>query len=166
MKIRTLVPGGVAMSFALAGVAWGQDQLPLYGEAITLSQAAAVATAAEAEAMKHGWQMAITVVDPAGNLVLFRRMDQTQIGSIKISIGKARSAALFKRPTKVFEDLLAKGPANTSLLGLAGVVPSQGGIPLIVNQRVAGAIGVSGSKPENDARVADAGARALQASPN
>jgi uncharacterized protein GlcG (DUF336 family) len=106
--------------------------------------------------------MAIAVTDPAGNLVLFEKMDGTQTGSINIAIGKARSAAQFKRPTKVFQDLLAKGDNFTYLLGLEGAVPVQGGIPIVVNNQIVGAIGVSGGTGDQDTEVAVAGLAALK----
>ncbi len=106
--------------------------------------------------------MAIAVTDTAGQLVYFERMDNTQTGSINIAIGKARSAAQFRRPTKVFQDLIAKGSEFTYLLGLEGASVVQGGIPIVIDGRIVGAIGVSGATGAQDVQVAEAGLAGLK----
>jgi uncharacterized protein GlcG (DUF336 family) len=121
---------------------------------------AAAATAAEAR--KNGWFMAIAVTDPNGHLVYFERMDNTQIGSVNIAIRKAQTAAQFKRPSKVFQDLIAKGDAFTYLLGLEGAMPVQGGLPIVMDGRIVGAIGVSGATGDQDTQCAQAGLEALK----
>jgi uncharacterized protein GlcG (DUF336 family) len=102
--------------------------------------------------------MAVTVVDPSGELVFFEKMDGTQFGSIEVSIAKARSAALFKRPTKVFEDGLAAGGVGLRALKVPGAMPVEGGIPLIENGKIIGAVGVSGGQPPQDGQCANAAA--------
>src|SRR5208283_2820373 len=114
------------------------------------------------EARKNNWNMAVAVVDPSGNLVYYEKMDNTQLGSAKVSVNKARSAALFKRPTKAFQDALAGGGAGLRILGLEGAVPVEGGVPLIIDGKIIGAIGLSGDLSEHDAQCAKAGADALQ----
>ena len=139
-----------------SGAAAQQAPLP-YGAPISLENAKKLAAGAAAEARKNNWGMAIAVTDPAGSLVYFEKMDGTQNGSVNIAIGKARSAALFKRPTKVFQDLLAKGADFIYLLSLEGAVLVQGGIPIVVNGQIVGAIGASGGSGAQDVQVAEAG---------
>ncbi|MGZ6125028.1 MAG: GlcG/HbpS family heme-binding protein [Myxococcales bacterium] len=135
------------------------------GASIGLEAARKAAAAASAEARKNGWFMAIAVVDPAGTLVYYEKADTTQLGSADVAIDKARSAALYKRPTKAFEDALAKGGVGLRVLALKGAVPVDGGVPLLVEGKLIGAIGVSGDLAEHDAQCAAAGAAAL-AAPN
>jgi glc operon protein GlcG len=101
--------------------------------------------------------MAIAIADPDGTLVYYEKMDNTQLGSAKVAIDKARSAALFKRPTKVFQDRLSSGPAGLNVLALEGAVPVEGGIPLMIDEHIVGAIGVSGDSSDHDAQCAQAG---------
>jgi uncharacterized protein GlcG (DUF336 family) len=133
-----------------------------YGMNVSVDVAKKASAAAIAEARKNSWFMAIAVTDTAGNLVYFERMDNTQTGSLNIAIGKSRSAALFRRPTKVFQDLVAKGSEFTYLLGLEGAVVVQGGIPIVQDGRIVGAIGVSGGTGPQDVQVAEAGLAGLK----
>src|SRR5437868_14116337 len=135
------------------------------GPGISLDAAKKVAAAASAEARKNKWFMAIAVVDPAGTLVYFEKADTTQNGSANVAIGKARSAALYKRPTKAFQDALEKGGLGVRVLALEGAVPVEGGTPLLVDGKLVGAVGVSGDLSEHDAQCAAAGAAALPAPP-
>lgn len=127
--------------------------------ALTLEGAKAMAAAAEAEGLRHGWNIAVAIVDGAGGLILFHRLDGTQAASEAIAIGKARTAARFKRPSKLLEDSVASG--RLAILSLKGVVPMQGGLPIIVDQHVVGAIGVSGVTAAQDEQVAQAGIAAF-----
>lgn len=136
---------------------------PPYGEAISLDQAKKVLAAAEAEAKKNSWPVAIAIVDGSGFLVAFQRLDNTQLGSVEVAMEKAKTAALFRRPTKVFDELLAAGGANLRILKLPGALPIEGGIPIIHDGKVIGAVGVSGVKSTEDAQVATAGIDALKA---
>jgi glc operon protein GlcG len=129
-----------------------------YGPSINLENAKKAASLALAEALKNNWNMAAAIVDGAGNLVYFEKMDDTQIGSINVAIEKARSAALFKRPTQVFEDALASGGGGLVVLGVPGVFPLEGGIPLLMDDNIVGAIGVSGETPQQDGQCAKAAA--------
>jgi len=128
-----------------------------YGTPITLEQAKQAAAAAEAEAKKRNMNMAIAVVEPTGDLVYFQKMDGTQYSSIKIAQAKATSAAIFGRSTKIFRERVAAG--DLSPMALAGAVASDGGVPIVVNGKTIGAIGVSGGA---DDPVAQAGANALK----
>jgi glc operon protein GlcG len=131
-----------------------------YGAPIDLEVAKKIAAPAVAEASRNNWAMAVAVVDGAGDLVYFERMNSTQAGSVTIAIDKARSAARFKRPTKAFQDLLATGGDGWRVLGLEGAVPVEGGVPIVINGKIIGAIGVSGGTSPQDGQCARAGADA------
>jgi uncharacterized protein GlcG (DUF336 family) len=149
---------GVALScFAAAAVA---QERPPYGPEVTLEQAKKMAAAAAAESQKNGWRMAIAVVDNHGMLVYFERMPDTQTASVQVALDKATAAAMYRRPTKAFEDGIAKG--RTALLGLRGATPIEGGLPIMVGGKVSGGIGVSGANSDQDAAAAMAGLKALQ----
>lgn len=160
MNVVRLACAVVLSLFALGAVA---QQAPLpYGAPISLENAKKAAAATAAEARKNGWFMGIAVVDPNGDLIYFERMDNTQIGSVHIALRKAETAAKFKRPSKVFQDLLAKGDNFTYLLGLEGAMPVQGGLPIVMDGRIVGAIGVSGATGDQDTQCAQAGLEALK----
>ena len=131
-----------------------------YGPPITLENAKKVVALALAEARKNNWNMAAAIVDGGGNLVYFEKMDNTLIASINISIEKARSAVLFKGPTKAFEDELRGG--GLIVLGVHGAVPLEGGIPLLIDGNIVGAIGVSGESCQQDGQCAKAGPDGLK----
>ena len=133
-----------------------------YGSPVTLEVAKKAAAVALAEAAKNNWTVAVAVVDPGGNLVYYEKMDNTQLGSTHVSVDKARSAALFKRPTKAFQDALAAGGPGLRIPWIEGAVPVEGGVPLIVDGKIIGAIGVSGDTSAHDAQCANAGAAAMQ----
>ena len=135
---------------------------PAYGMPIGIEAAKRAATAAVAEARRNNWTMAVAVVDPGGSLIYFENMDGTQTGSVDVAVGKARSAALFKRPTKAFQDIVATGGVGLRILGLEGAVPVDGGVPLIVEGRIIGAIGLSGGTSDQDGQCAAAGANAVK----
>ena len=145
---------------SLAG--WGliaYAEADAYGPTITLENAKQVAAKAADVARQHNYRVAIAIVDTAGNLVYFEKLDDTQTASVDVAIAKARSASTYRRETKVFETALSKG--RTGILGLPGAVPIEGGIPLVYESRVVGAIGVSGVTSEQDGQVARAGADSL-----
>jgi glc operon protein GlcG len=134
---------------------------PDYGPPITNEQAKAVAAAGVAEAKKNNWRMAFAVVGPAGELVYFEKMDGTQLASAEISQGKARTAVMFRRPSKVFADQFAAG--NTAFLTFPEKpIASEGGIPITVNGKIIGAIGASGGTGQQDGIAASAGANAAK----
>ena len=133
-----------------------------YGAPITLENAKKAAAPALAEARTQGWTMAVAIVDPGGTLVYYEKMDDTQMGSARVAIAKARSAALFKRPTKEFQDTLAGGADGLRVLRIEGAVPVEGGVPLVIDGKIAGAIGLSGGTSAQDGQCARAGADALR----
>jgi glc operon protein GlcG len=130
-------------------------------KALNLAVAKQIVMASEKEAMKNGLQMFITVVDDGGAIIYLERLDDAQIGSQEVSIEKALTAVKFKRPSKAFEDLVTGG--RTALIKLPGALPVEGGIPLMADGKVIGAIGVSGGSSQQDAQVAQAGVAALEA---
>jgi|SRR5215471_19994877 glc operon protein GlcG len=119
---------------------------------ITLEAAKKMMAAGEAEAIKNGWNVAITIVGAHGDLIMFHKLDDTQPGSIAVSQGKARTAALFKRPSKALEEMIAGG--KTAFLAVEGIVPLQGGVPVVVEGKIVGAVGVSGVTSAQDEQVA------------
>jgi glc operon protein GlcG len=151
-----LLLGGMFALIALA-----QMLIP-YGLPVPLETAKQAAAPALAEARKNNWTMAVAIVDTAGNLVYFEKMDGTQSGSVAVAIDKARSAALFKRPTKAFQDTLAAGGEGLRVLGLQGAVPVEGGVPLVMDGKFVGAIGVSGGTSPQDGQCAKAGVDAVK----
>ena len=126
---------------------------------MTLAAAKKIAAAAEAEARKNNWNVVIAVVDDGGHLVYLQRIDGTQTGSIDVAIGKARTSAAFKRPTKVFDDLAKTRPSITSISPDAVLL--EGGVPVMVGGQLVGAVGVSGVTSQQDAQIAEAGIAAL-----
>lgn len=153
----------IALSSMLVCLEMGAQMLPNpYGAPVNLDSARKAATAALAEAAKNHWNIAVAVVDPNGFLVYYEKMDNTQLGSADVAISKARSAALFKRPTKALQDALAAGGAGLRVLGLQGAVPVEGGIPLVADGKIIGAIGVSGDTSDHDGLCATAGAAIIK----
>jgi uncharacterized protein GlcG (DUF336 family) len=154
----------LAASFVIASTAaLAQTPPPAYGAPISLAQAKKAMAAAEAEATKNNWPVAIAIVDTGGHLALFQRQENTQFGSVAVAQEKANAAVAFRRPTKVWQDLIAQGGMHLRLLNLtadAGVL--EGAVPIIVDGKVIGGIGVSGVTSEQDAMVAQAGANALK----
>ena len=138
------------------------QMLDVYGLSINLDTAKKIAASAITEARKNNWAMAVAVVDTGGNLVYFEKMDGTQTGSVNVSIEKARSAVLFKRPTKSFQDTVAQGGVGLRMLGLPGAVPVEGGIPLMEGGKIVGAVGASGGTSDQDGQCAQAGANLMK----
>src|SRR6266850_4873815 len=149
-------------SSALAQANFAPPPAIPYGIPIGLDSARKAAAAATAEARKNNWTMAVAIVDPAGLLVYFEKMDGTQNGSVEVSIEKARTAALFKRPSKVFQDAVTGGGEGLRFLRLAGAMPIDGGFPIIVDGKIVGAVGCSGGAGDQDGRVAKAGADSVK----
>ena len=150
-----------ATLFCLASAA--QAQVPQYGANVNLDQARKAIAAAVADSRRQNLPMAIAVVDTAGQLVAFERMDNTQTASTAIAQDKATSAAMYRRPTKVFQDVLAAGGVGLRVLSLRGASAVEGGLPLVIDGKIIGAIGVSGGTSEQDGVVAKAAVEALAA---
>jgi glc operon protein GlcG len=146
----------LSIAVFLVAMAMGASAQTSDKKVLNLEGARKVAAAAEAEAKKNNWNVVIAIVDDGGNLLYLQRMDGTQTGSIQVAIDKARTAQAFKRPTKVFEDLIAGG--RNAILGLNGALPLEGGVPVKIGDQVVGAIGVSGVTAPQDGQIAKAGA--------
>jgi glc operon protein GlcG len=144
---------GVALT-AVSGFAQLADK-----KSLTLATAKQIAAAAEAEAVSNKFNMVITILDDGGNLLYLERMDDAQLASVQISQGKAHTALAFKRPTKMMEDGVAAG--RTATLSLPGAVMIEGGLPLTVDGKVIGSIGVSGGTSAQDGIIAKAGVDAF-----
>ena len=136
--------------------------VPQYGMPIGVEAAKRAAAASIAEARKNNLFMAVAVVDTGGALVYFEKMDGTQTGSVTVAVDKARSAALFRRPTKAFQDIVAAGGVGLRILGLTGAVPVDGGVPLTQDGKIVGAIGLSGGTSDQDGLCAAAGAATMK----
>jgi uncharacterized protein GlcG (DUF336 family) len=136
-------------------------KLPPYGRSITLAEAKKAAAAALAPAKENGWTVVAAIVDPGGHLVYLEKLDETQVGSVVVAEQKARSSAIFKRPTKMLQDVLARGGDGLRVLRLHGAIPVEGGVPLIVGGALVGALGISGGSSAEDEVCAEAGAKAL-----
>jgi glc operon protein GlcG len=153
MKARNLLLG--VATFTLAFAASAQDRRPDYGTAVTTAQAKKVAAGVIAECSKNSWNVSVAVVDNHGALVYFERMENTQYASNEIAIGKAKSAATYRRPTRAFTEAINKGGPATATL--PGVFASPGGVPLMADGKVVGAVGVSGVTGDQDEQCAKAG---------
>jgi glc operon protein GlcG len=176
MKLRILTAVFLASGMLAAGIANAQqppaappdlnaipDKMPFsnpYGAPITMERAQSLIQAAVAEANKRGWQMNVSVVDTHGDLVTFARMDGAQLASISISQHKARTAVRYRRPTKAFEDAMQKFGFNY-ILTLDDVIASRGGIPLIEDGKIIGAVGCSGGTGSQDEAVCTAAASTI-----
>lgn len=162
MSLNTLAKF-VAVVMLVLCTSWAFAQLPnAYGQSISLENAKKVAVPAIAEARRNNWTMAVAIVDTAGDLIYFEKMDGTQAASSNIAVDKARSAVRFKRPTKALQDALAAGGEGLRLLGLEGAVPVEGGVPLLVDGKIVGAIDLSGGTSQQDGQAAKAGADMLK----
>jgi len=156
-----IVPALAQQPAAPAAAAPAAAAMPPYGPPITLDQAKRAMAAAELEAAKNSWQVAITILDSGGNLVMFHKLDNAQLSAATTSEGKARTALEFKLPSKALDDAIAAGGAGMRLLALKDITPLQGGVLVLVDGKIIGAIGVSGTLSVQDEQVAKAGADAL-----
>jgi glc operon protein GlcG len=155
-----LMMTALAAALLLSPLGAAAQAPPSYGTPIGHDAAMKALAAAEAEAKKNNWFMVITVVDSGSRLVAFSRMDGAQLGSIDIAMGKAMTANNLRRPTKDLQELVGQGGPNLRLLAAPGVTPLEGGVPIIADGKVIGAIGVSGAASNQDAQCAMAGAAA------
>lgn len=177
MPRRTTIALTAVLALAAAVPAYAQQPAPAapaaaaapaappvtpYGAPMNLETAKKAMAASEAEAKKNNWAVAIAIIDSTGHLLMFQKLDNTQHGSIGVAIDKAQTAVDFRRPSKVFEDGLAAGGAGLRILAIKGVSPLEGGVPVIVDGKLVGAIGVSGVTSQQDAQIARAGADAAK----
>jgi glc operon protein GlcG len=153
----------ITLASALSAGAQAPPPAPAYGAPLSLDAAKKAMAAAEAEAKANSWPVAIAIVDTTGSLVMLVKLDSTQTASVAIAEGKAKTAMDFRRPTKALQDVIAGGGVGLRLLSLNTATPLEGGVPIIVDGKIVGGIGVSGVASENDAKVAIAGATAAAA---
>ena len=159
--LKTLA-GACALALLAILPAQAQTTPPPYGPPIGIENARKVMSAAEAEAVKNNWAVVITIIDSGGNIVMLHRRDDVQLSSIDIAQGKAKTALMFKRPSKVLDDAIAGGGAGLRFLALKDIVPLEGGVPIVHEGKIIGAIGVSGVLSSQDAQIARAGIDALK----
>jgi uncharacterized protein GlcG (DUF336 family) len=159
--LKTLA-GAAALALLAASPALSQTAPPPYGPPIGIEDARKVMSAAEGEAVKNKWAVVISIIDSGGNIVMLHRRDDVQLSSIEIAQGKAKTALMFKRPSKVLDDAISSGGSGLRFLALKDIVPLEGGLPLIADGKIVGAIGVSGVLSSQDAQVARAGVDGLK----
>lgn len=157
---KLLIQAVCAVTLLFAASQSAAQQRPSYGAQITLDTAKKIAAGALAEARRNNWNVAVAVLDSHGMLIYYEMMDDTQTASATIAIEKGRTAATYRRPSKAFEDGISKG--RVAILGLPGVTPIEGGLPLFVGGKIAGGVGVSGVNSDQDAPIAQAGLDALK----
>jgi glc operon protein GlcG len=162
MLLASILAAAMAIASASAQQAPSAPPTIPYGAPIGLEAAKKVMAAAEADAVKNNWGMAIAILDSTGHMVMLHKLDNTQYGSIAVAEDKARSALYFRRPSKVFEELVAQGGIGLRTLALRGASPLEGGIPVVSDGKIVGAIGVSGGTSVQDGQVAKAGADAMK----
>jgi glc operon protein GlcG len=157
-RFRAITGTALILALGLAA-APAAAQAPTYGAQITLETAKKIAAAAVVEAVKNKWPVAIAVVDNHGFLVYYERLDDTQTAGPHIAVEKARTAAMFRRPSRAFEDA---SKTRVAVLGLPGATPVTGGLPIVVDGKIIGGVGVSGVTSEQDEQVAKAGLDGLK----
>lgn len=160
-RLRMFVCAGV-LALLAALPAQAQTAPPPYGPPIGIENARKAMSAAEGEAIKNNWAVVIAIIDSGGHIVMLHRRDDVQLSSIELSQGKAKTALMFKRPSKVLDDAISGGGPGLRFLALKDIVPLEGGLPLIIDGKIVGAIGVSGVLSSQDAQIARAGADALK----
>jgi len=158
---KTVITVG-AITLLSAVIAVAQQPPAPYGAPMSLDTAKKAMAAAETEATANKWPVAIAILDTTGSLIMLQKLDNTQTGSVEIAIGKARTALDFRRPSKAMQDVVAGGGAGLRLLSVRNIMALEGGVPVIVDGKVVGAVGVSGATSEQDAQVATAGAAAAK----
>ena len=157
MQVIRWVVGLVFLTMAAPALA--EEALTLDKKVLSLSAARRIIAASEAEAKARGLGVVVVVVDDAGNIIQLSRMDTAQVASINVGIGKARTAAIYRRPSRVFEEQIKNG--RIAALALADATPLQGGVPVLIDGKVVGAVGVSGDSPQADEEIAIVGAKAV-----
>jgi glc operon protein GlcG len=162
--MNALVRIGLVAAIALAGFSVAaqttSETLTLDKKVLSLAAARKIIAASEADAKARGLGVVIVVVDDAGNVIQLSRMDTAQVASVNVGIGKARTAAIYRRPSRVFEEQVKNG--RIAALALADATPLQGGVPVLIDGKVVGAVGVSGDSPQVDEEIAIAGAAVIR----
>jgi len=159
-KTVTQAAAALFAAFAISSQAQTPQMPPPYGAPISLETAKKIAAGATAEARKNNWGMVVVVTDGGGAPVYLERLDGTQYASVDVAIKKAQTSAAYRRPSKAFEDGVAGG--RNAILGLPGAMPIEGGLPIVIDGKLVGAIGVSGGTAPQDGQVATAGVNALK----
>ena len=162
MTTLKTIAGALLLALVAALPARAQTTPPPYGPSIGIEAARKIMAGAEAEAGKNNWAVVIAIIDSGGHVVMIHRHDNVQLSSIEISQGKAKTALMFKRPSKVLDDAISSGGTGLRFLALKDIVPLEGGIPIVIDGKIVGAIGVSGVLSAQDAQVARAGIDALK----
>jgi uncharacterized protein GlcG (DUF336 family) len=162
MSMLKILAGACAVALLAAFPVQAQTPPPPYGPPIGIENARKIMTAAEAEASKNNWAVVIAIIDSGGHLVMLHRADDVQLSSIELSQGKAKTALMFKRPSKVLDEAISSGGMGLRFLALRDIVPLEGGLPILIGGKIAGAIGVSGVLSAQDAQIARAGLEALK----
>jgi uncharacterized protein GlcG (DUF336 family) len=159
--LKTLA-GACLVALLATFPAQAQTMPPPYGPPIGIEAARKVMAGAEAEAAKNNWAVVIAIIDSGGHTVMIHRLDNVQLSSIELSQGKAKTALMFKRPSKVLDDAISSGGAGLRFLALKDIIPLEGGLPIVIDGKIVGAIGVSGVLSAQDAQIARAGIDALK----
>ena len=162
MTLLKTLAGACALASLIAAPGRAQTQPPPYGPPIGIENARKVMNAAEAEASKNNWAVVIAIIDSGGNIVMLHRGDDVQLSSIEVAQGKAKTALMYKRPSKVLGDAIAGGGPGLRFLALKDIVPLEGGVPIVLDGKIVGAIGVSGVLSSQDSQVARAGVDGLK----
>jgi uncharacterized protein GlcG (DUF336 family) len=162
MTTLKTIAGAFVLALFAALPARAQTTPPPYGPPIGIENARKIMTAAEGEATKNNWAVVIAILDSGGHLVMLHRRDDVQLSSLEIAQGKAKTALMFKRPSKVLDDAISSGGSGLRFLALPGIVPLEGGMPIVLDGKIIGAIGVSGVLSSQDAQIARAGLEALK----
>jgi uncharacterized protein GlcG (DUF336 family) len=157
-----ILAGALALALLAVAPARAQTAPPPYGPPIGIEDARKVMNAAEGEAAKNNWAVVISIIDSGGNIVMLHRRDDVQLSSIEIAQGKAKTALMFKRPSKVLDDAISSGGSGLRFLALKDIVPLEGGVPIVADGKIVGAIGVSGVLSSQDAQIARAGVDGLK----
>jgi uncharacterized protein GlcG (DUF336 family) len=162
ITLKTLAGAGFLALFGILPAGAQTAAPPPYGPPIAIDAARKVMDAAEAEAGKNNWSVVIAIIDSGGHVVMIHRHDNVQLSSIELSQGKAKTALMFKRPSKVLDEAISSGGAGLRFLALKDIVPLEGGLPIVIDNKIVGAIGVSGVLSSQDAQIARAGIDSLK----
>jgi uncharacterized protein GlcG (DUF336 family) len=162
MTTLKILAGTCAFALLAAAPTRAQTPPPPYGPPIGIEGARAVMAAAETEASRNNWAVVIAIIDSGGHIVMLHRYNDVQLSSIEIAQGKAKTALMFKRPSKVLDDAISSGGGGLRFLALKDIVPLEGGLPIVLDGKIVGAIGVSGVLSGQDAQIARAGADGLK----